>query len=79
MPKLDKLRLFRNSHHLDCVCIVETWLDYGNVESEVEIEGYNVLRLDFNRQGGSVIVYVNSCFMSLYKGPIYEVEFISAS
>ena len=80
LPKLDELRLLCNLHHPDCICVVETWLDPEIFETEIEIQGYNIIRLDRNRHGGGVIVYVNSCFTfnCLCKGPD-ELEFIMFS
>ena len=38
--------------------IVETWLDESIQESELSIENYNLVRLDRNRHGGGVLIYV---------------------
>lgn len=61
---LDELRLLCNLHHLDCVT--------GNNESEVEIQGYSVLRSDCNRNRGYIVLLSTSILvLCLCKGPNY--------
>ena len=71
LPKIDELRLLCGLHQPNCVCVVETWLDPEILDSEIQIQGFNTIRLDRNRHGGGVIVYVNSSFTlsCLCKGP----------
>ena len=42
------------------VCIVESWLNNDIQNSELCINGYDVVRLDHNRHGGGVLLYINS-------------------
>ena len=46
----------------DIICLVETWLDSDILDSEIEIQGYSIIRLDRNRHGGGVLFYVNDLF-----------------
>ena len=46
----------------DCVCIVESWLSSDIINNEFCIDGYNIVRLDRNRHGGGVLLFINSVF-----------------
>ena len=46
----------------DCVCIVESWLSSDILDSEFCIDGYDVIRLDRNRHGSGVLLFINSVF-----------------
>ena len=46
----------------DVVCITETWLSEEISNVELSIPNYHIFRLDRNRHGGGVIVYVISSF-----------------
>ena len=47
---------------VDCkpviVCLTETLLDNGSNDDELSIPGFNLIRLDRNRRGGSVVLYI---------------------
>ena len=62
MPKLDELRAAILIHKPDIICIVETWLDESISDNEVGIQNYDIVRLDRNRHGGGILIYVNSSF-----------------
>ena len=49
-------------HKPDCICIVESWLSCDILDSELCIDGYNIVRLDRNRHGGGVLLFINSVF-----------------
>ena len=52
------------------VCIVETWLDANIANHEIGIQGYQVYRLDRNKRGGDVLIYVRDNFVThLYPSP----------
>ena len=62
----------------DVICIVESWLSTEIHDTEVAICGYQSYRLDRNRHGGGVIVYVRSCFVTtLLPVPSHGLEIIS--
>ena len=46
----------------DCVCIVESWFSCDILDSELCIDGYNIVRLDRNRHGSGVLLFINSVF-----------------
>ena len=63
VPKYDELCVVVEANNPDIVCIVETWLSSDILESEVALPGYQVHRLDRNRHGGGILVYVRDNFV----------------
>jgi hypothetical protein len=59
--KIDELRLLLTIHKPDVVCITETWF---KAESDVNINDYNIFRLDRATHGGGVCIYVKNTIMS---------------
>ena len=71
-PKIDQLRSFLNQHPLDFLCINETWLNDNIGNSDINIDGYNIVRKDRKTRmpqttctnplkkshGGGVLIYV---------------------
>ena len=55
---IEELRIFINKTSFDLVCINETRLDQTIKNSEVELQGYDLVRRDRNRHGGGVAIYV---------------------
>ena len=45
-------------HNPDIICIVESLLDNSILDYELTISDYNLLRLDRNRHGGGIILYI---------------------
>ena len=64
----------------DVVCVVETWLDKNIDDTEIFVQGYCVHRVDRNRHGGGVLIFVKSLFSCsvLFSGSP-EFEFIILS
>ena len=60
LPKIDELRHIAKTSKVSVIGITETKLDESVLNSEVNIEGYNVLRLDRNRNGGGVACYIRN-------------------
>ena len=58
LPKIEEL------HRIACLSnaagILESKLDNSIFDSEIEIDGYNILRFDRNRHGGRVACYVRT-------------------
>ena len=48
---------------LGVVCIVETWLGEEITDSEISLPDYQLYRLDRNRHGGGVLMYVHKSFL----------------
>ena len=61
VPKFDELCLIVSVHKPDIVAIVETWLCPDISDQEICIPGYHLFRLDRNRHGGEVLLYVRDC------------------
>ena len=55
--KFDEL-LLTDSHCPDVICITESWLCLDILDFEISIPGYQTMRLDRNRHGGGVLMYV---------------------
>ena len=71
LPKLDELCAVTEAETPDIICIVETWLSIEISDNELAINSYQILRLDRDRHGGGVIMYVHSllCPKILLAGP----------
>ena len=59
----------------DIICITETWLCSDISDSELHIEGYSLVRLDRDRQGGGVAIFVNHLLSFSIIGQVPELEF----
>ena len=60
LPKIDCLHTVATVNSPDCICVVETWLNGDILDNELCIEGYDILRLDRNRHGRGILIYVSS-------------------
>lgn len=54
LPKIDEVNLLSIKTNASVICISETWLDKSVSDSEVAVNGYNIMRNDRNRNGGGV-------------------------
>jgi len=67
--KVDELCTYAIEHNLHLIGVVETWLNEGIGNGEINLEGYTVYRKDRSDvklgKGGGVLLYVhnslNSC------------------
>ena len=59
LPKLDELAAICATDNPDIVCVVETWLGSEVLDNEVLIPNYSIVRLDRNRHGGGVAMYIH--------------------
>ncbi len=77
LPKIDELRANCATYCPDVVCLVETWLCSDIINSELYIPNYNVFRLDRNRNGGGVAMFIHKSihFNILLLGPL-GLEFV---
>ena len=69
LPKLSQLKLTIKDTNAAVLSFSETWLDDSISDNEVEIEGCNIVRLDRNREGGCVCVYMLGIFMNVLNHP----------
>ena len=42
------------------MCIVESWLSGDISDDEIAVSGYSIVRLDRNRHGGGILIYIRS-------------------
>ena len=54
----DELLVYMQSKSLDVLTVNETRLDLSVLDCEVEIPGYDIVRLDRNRSGGGVAIFI---------------------
>ena len=80
IPKMDELHSIVESQRPLVICIVETWLSDEIRDQEISLPGYQVIRLDRNRHGGGILIYVHNAITSkvLLSGP-NELEFLAVS
>ena len=64
LPKIDELRSIAKQSNAAVIGITESKLDSSVCDSEISIDGYDVIRYDRNRRGGGVSCFVKStiCF-----------------
>ena len=58
LPKVEQVQHLLYSNNIHLLAVGETWLDESVLDSEIDIDGYSVLRRDRNRHGGGVMFYV---------------------
>ena len=63
LPKIDDLRIICSVYLPDVICVVETWLDPNIDDSEIIIQGYCVHRVDRNRHGGGILVFIKDVYL----------------
>ena len=81
LSKMDELRATMSIQQPHIVCVVETWLSPDILDNELHINDYQLVRLDRDRHGGGVLMYVHlsiSFKIHILSGP-YNLEFISIS
>ena len=59
LPKMDELRVLVDTQQPHIVSIVETWLSSEISDNEIFLQGYQVLRLDRNRHGGGILMFIH--------------------
>ena len=80
LPKLDDLWVAVAAQKPSIVCIVESWLSEDISDLEMSIENYHLTRLDRNRHGGGVVIYIHASLTweVLFRGA-NDLEFLSLS
>ena len=58
-------------HNFDVIRINESWLDDSILDCELTIANYNLVRLDRNRHGGGILLYIRDTlsFSLVLSGP----------
>ena len=80
MPHIDELRIMISNEEPHIIGINETKIDPSIDDSQINVEGYDVIRKDRDLNGGGVALYIHKSLNfkqcdDLYK---YEVEVVSA-
>ena len=83
MPKMDELHTIVESQRPSVIiilCVVETWLSEEVSDQEFSLFEYQVIRLDRNRHGGGIVIFVHNAISVgvLLSGP-NELEFLAVS
>ena len=77
LPKIDELRLIASEIKCVAISISETKLDETIQDEEINIQGYNLIRNDRNRNGGGVACYIrNDIHFNIREEFIDEMESI---
>ena len=81
LPKLDELSAIAEVERPDVICIVESWLSAEILNCEVSIESYEILRLDRNRHGGGLVMYIHNSLSAkvVLSGDNVELLVVSVS
>ena len=77
MKNFEELQNLLIHHDIDIFTMCETRLD-GNINDfTIEIDGYHIIRLDRNRHGGGIIVYIrNSVHYSVISEFVNDLELL---
>ena len=67
LPKIDEVRYIANITNELIIGISETKLEETIFSSELEVDGYDLVRLDRSRRGGGVTCYIKSLITFSYK------------
>jgi len=60
LPKLSELKTIILNTNVAVLSFSETWLDNTITDSEIEIQGYSIIRKDRDRGGGGVCMYIRN-------------------
>ena len=80
LPKIDEVRYVAKITNVFIIEISETKLDETILSSKVEVDGYDLIRLDRSRGGDGVAYYVQSSMTYSYKDNFcsnIEIIFVS--
>ena len=58
LPKIDEMRYIANITNASIIGISETKLDETTLPCELEVDGYDLIRLCRSRRGGGVACYI---------------------
>ena len=80
LPKLDNLFIYVKLYDPHIICVTESWLSKDISDDELSLPGYHLFRLDRDRHGGGVLIYVLLSFsVTLHPPPPPSLELISLS
>ena len=81
LPKIDEIRYIAERTNTAVIGITESKLDESIFQSEIQIDNYDLLRCDRNRNGGGVACYIRSdisyvqkdCFSNVIENIFFEI------
>ena len=76
LPKIDELRYIAKNSNAAVIGISETKLDNTVYDSEVAVDGYNIVRNDKNRKGGGVACYIRNNICFNLKTCLYNIVYL---
>ena len=72
LTKVPEINIIAQKTRAAVIGISETWLDDSITDAEIAISGYSVLRLDRNRDGGGVCVYIRNDFAFNHRQDMHD-------
>ena len=63
LPKIDYLAANCLALSPEVVCVTETWLNGNITNSELKLLGYTIVRLDRDRHGGGVMLFIKDNYI----------------
>ena len=80
LPKhLDEIRILLADQSIDVLALNETRLNSSNSDGQVHIRGYDILRLDRDRNGGGVCMYIRNFLPFHYRSDLVREDLESIS
>ena len=71
MPKIDKVRYIAKINNARIIGISQTKLDKTILPNELEVNSYDLIRLDRSRRGGGVACFIKSLIAYSYQDSFY--------
>ena len=72
LPKIEQLRSLLINSNISVLGITETKLDNTVNNEEVEVDGYNLIWSDRNRNGGGIASYIKTSISFNYQKPQWK-------
>ena len=73
--KVDNLKILLVQNHIDILCITESWLDCNIGNNEIQIDGYNICRLDRIHKGhGGILYYIKDGIVFKEKSDLQNTD-----
>ena len=67
LPEMDEIRFTAKQSNASTIIIIESKLDSSILDSEVDIMGYDISRMDCSRRGGGVACYIKKSLSYYHK------------
>jgi exonuclease III len=79
VPKLEDIKHFLTEANIDILAVSETWLNSNISNSDIDINGFNLVRRDRDGRGGGVCILVNNSirYCPVNTSPVIEQVWIT--